>query len=399
MITQGFFILVSVYFFYFIFFKKFFVFGFKESFSIGLIFYIYLPLILIYFYNDLLIVTFPNFSGYKFVDIISIQYLSILLIASFFSGYVLTKKRARIFNFRQNYSNLTIFVTIFFILVLSFLIQNPNINIVILLSILCNLLAYRSKFSFIKKIFLLSLLAILFMYFSLEYSQARRHVIVILFISSFFFSLIIKSKIKFYLMFIAFLIVGILFTFLVTYLRTIILPGVHIDFILIPNLKNIISNYDFFPSFDNLMYIFNLKEYLYGKTLFKIFFSFIPREIWPTKPLDTNLLIVNLRQNFFVGGTSASITLLGEVFWNFGWPGTLVVFFLLGSLAKKFDKNFKKELYDSQLILLPSFTYLIFLLWRGSISTSLIIYLINIFFMFFLLNISKYVLIKKNIIN
>ena len=144
-------------------------------------------------------------------------------------------------------------------------------------------------------------------------------------------------------------------------------------------------------AFDNLLTIFNSEEYLYGKTLFKLFFSFIPREIWPTKPLDTNLLIVELRENnfVFVGGTSQSVTLLGEVFWNFGWIGTLIVFYIFGLFAKNFDLSFKNKIYDNQIILMVFFTYLTFILWRGSISTTLIIFFSNIFLLFILLNISK----------
>ena len=125
MINQGIFIIVSSLFFYFIFFKRFFAFGFKESFSFGLLFYIYLPLFFVYFYNEFLIRTFHNFNGYEFIDSLGIQYLTIMLILSFFIGYISLNKKVNLLNFRQNYSNKNIFLTIFFLLIL-FFFSNPK---------------------------------------------------------------------------------------------------------------------------------------------------------------------------------------------------------------------------------------------------------------------------------
>ena len=314
-------------------------------------------------------------------------------------GYISLNKKVNLFHFRQNYSNKNIFFSIFVLLIL-FFFEIPNINSVILISILCNLLIYNTKLNlFIKTLFFM-LLCLVFMYFSLEFSSARRHIIVILFISIFYISLIYESKIKVYLIFISIAISGILFVFLLTNLRSILITGDDTGFNLLPTLDAFLSNYDFMPAFDNLLTIFNSGEYLYGKTLFKFFFSFIPREIWPTKPIDTNLLIVELReQNFvFVGGTSQSVTLLGEVFWNFGWVGTFIVFYIFGLFAKNFDLNFKNKLCDNQIILLAFFTYLIFILWRGSISTTLVIFFSNVFLLFILLNISKLFLGQKKIL-
>lgn len=401
MINQGIFIIISSLFFYFIFFKRFFTFGFKESFCVGLFFYIYLPLFFVYFYNELLINTFKNFYGYEFIDILGIQYLTITLISSFILGYISLNKKVNLFNFRQNYSNKNIFLTIFVLLIL-FFFEIPHINNVILISILCNLLIYNTKLKlFIKTLFFL-LLCLVFMYFSLEFSDARRHIIVILFISVFFISLIHESKIKVYFIFILLAIAGILFVFLLTNLRSILITGDNSSYNLLPTLDAFISNYDFMPAFDNLLTIFNTGEYLYGKTLFKLFFTFIPREIWPTKPIDANLLIIELREsNFiFVGGTSQSVTLLGEVFWNFGWVGTFIVFYIFGLFAKNFDLCFKNKIYDNQIILMAFFTYLIFILWRGSISTTLVIFFLNVFLLFTLLNISKlFFRSEKKIIN
>ena len=125
------------------------------------------------------------------------------------------------------------------------------------------------------------------------------------------------------------------------------------------------------------------------------FFSIIPREFWPSKPLETTTLIVSLRENPFVGGTAHSVTLLGEVYWNFGWISVFFIFYLLGVFAKSFDLNKNKNLTDLQIIVLASLSYLIFILWRGGISTTLIIFLINLFYLVFVLKFLKFLFRKR----
>ena len=154
------------------------------------------------------------------------------------------------------------------------------------------------------------------------------------------------------------LIVAVFFN---TYMRSTIgnYSGLYDEVFQIPSLAALVANYDFMPAFDNFVYILNIDyDFLYGKSLFKIFYSFIPRDIWPSKPLDTNLLITGLRKNAFVGGTSQSITLMGELYWNFKSMGVFIFFFLLGLFSKNYDliKNDKKS--DIQLITLSLLSFL-----------------------------------------
>ena len=102
-----------------------------------------------------------------------------------------------------------------------------------------------------------------------------------------------------------------------------------------------------------------------------------------------------MRQNPFVGGSSQSVTLLGEIFWNFGWIGTFLFFYLIGGVAKNFDLIKQSKLFDSQLIFLASMVYLIFIFWRGSISTSLVSYILNLSFLFITLFISKFIFRRR----
>ena len=381
---------ISIIFLSFIFLRKKIFFGFKESFACALIFYIHIPLFIFYFYQDFLINNFPNFNVYKIQEILKIQYLSIIAIISFVLGYISLNKKIHILNLKANFNYSQIFIA-FLILFASFFISIPNINTVMLMFILVNLIVFKSNKSNSKKILYTIFLTLLFMYLSVHFSSARRHVIIIFFISLFFLSFLLKSKKSSYFVFSLLFFVGICFVFYVTYLRSLVFtPDLNSASII--GLGALIANYDFMSAFDNLVYIVGNSDFLYGKSLFKIFISFIPREIWPSKPLDTNLLIVGIRQNAFVGGSSQSVTLLGEVYWNFGWIGTIISFFLIGVFAKNFDLIKNDKLPDTQVIILSSLVYLIFIMWRGSISTSLVIYFCNIFFLLFILILVKTIL-------
>jgi len=137
----------------------------------------------------------------------------------------------------------------------------------------------------------------------------------------------------------------------------------------------LLVNADFAVAYDNYLFIIdNIRELgmLYGSSLIKMFIFFIPRVIWPSKPIDVQLLIVEENINFtFAGGTSQSMNLIGEVFWNFGTLGIPLIFFLLGILFKVIDKNIlsSSRFYKSLYIV---FSPTIFLIWRGAVSTTVV---------------------------
>ncbi len=70
-----------------------------------------------------------------------------------------------------------------------------------------------------------------------------------------------------------------------------------------------------------------------GRTLVAIPLAFIPRLVWPDKPGTATGQLFN--HEFFPGGTAdtyISPSNLGELYWNFGWPGMLVGLTLIGTL-------------------------------------------------------------------
>ena len=79
--------------------------------------------------------------------------------------------------------------------------------------------------------------------------------------------------------------------------------------------------------------------YLFGASLFKIFFAFIPRQIWADKPSGVQELIVEEHRNIFVGGTSQTTTMIGEFYWNFGIIGVAIAMAVIGYICNKIDFN------------------------------------------------------------
>lgn len=374
--------ITSLIIYYFVFFKKELIFGFKESFLAGLFVYTLFPLLFILFNENFLKDNFPLFKGFDTKDIIKAQYLILITLISFFIGYFLLNRKKKIFNLKQDFNLVEIIFAIFiFSITIFFRIEHTQPNIIIF--ILICLIIFKSNSNDRSKIFYTIIFTLLFMVFSIYWSPFRRDIIKILIITFFFISFFsVKTK-NFYLLIIVLTVVSFFSMVALTYSRT------ELDLSLSIDLKSFVANYDIFPAFENFIYIISNDIQLNDKTLFKIFYSWIPREIWEVKPIDTNRLIIDVRTNSFVGGTSAAITLLGEVYWNYGDIGVITFFILLGIIAKKFDSLDKNKFSDFELILFSSYSYLIFMMWRGSISTTLIIYLVNILLLIMSLLLAK----------
>lgn len=388
--------LISFLFYYFILKKNFFI-GFKECYGLGFFLYIIIPLALVLFYESKLIINFENFEGFNTQAIIKIYYLAGTSLFFFLLGYFSLKKRFKIIKIKQNFYQSEILLATLLSTFIFFYPINYIQPVLVMFSLLC-LFLYKSNVSSFKKIIFLIIFLIIFQYLSANISGARRDIIKLLLIFCFFLSLIIQRKTLIFFVIIL-TISSFFFILLTTYVRTSKL-GVfdNLDFNFFISFYEFISYYDFMSAFDNLIFIVSNEDFLYGKTLFKIFVAWIPREIWPTKPLDTTILIDQLRVNNFVGGTSFSVTLLGEIYWNFSWIGLFIFSYLIGVFAKNLDLTRKNELTDMQLIVFASLNYLIFVMWRGGISTSIINFLLNIFFILIVLYISRLVLkikIKK----
>jgi hypothetical protein len=112
-------------------------------------------------------------------------------------------------------------------------------------------------------------------------------------------------------------------------------------------------------------------DYQYGYTLGLLFNGLIPRIIWPDKP-DSSVGQLFNRQ-FGISAdpdTYISATHLGELYWNFGWPGIIVGMFaiglLLGTVGARFALSGAKSV--TNLLVLITTIYLVCLRFEGGIA-------------------------------
>jgi hypothetical protein len=115
-----------------------------------------------------------------------------------------------------------------------------------------------------------------------------------------------------------------------------------------------------------------------GGTLIAVPLAFIPRLIWPDKPDVATGLLFN--HEFFGGGdqnTYISPSHLGELYWNFGWPGAVLgllsIGVLLGLVAAKCCLA-ERSTVTRLLILLITINYLC-MGFEGAMSISYILWL------------------------
>ena len=149
------FILSTIIFYSLIFNQKEFFYGFKESFSTAIFFYIHLPLFLYYFYQDFLFDNFPYFNGYDLEKIIKIQYLTVLSFISFLIGFFVLKKKIYFLKIKRNFYLSEIIICILLLIGLLYY-RIPGLQPLILIYILICVVIERSKISNLKKLIYIS---------------------------------------------------------------------------------------------------------------------------------------------------------------------------------------------------------------------------------------------------
>ena len=148
-------------------------------------------------------------------------------------------------------------------------------------------------------------------------------------------------------------------------------------------------------AFDNLIYIVknsSLDNLLLGSTLIRPIFFLIPRSLWVEKPIDTSLLIIEERYGSlseFGGGTSQSITIVGELFWNFSYFGVFTGLLILALIIRSIDNVLCKTESLSTIYLLTILVPFFFIIWRGAFSSELVYTLISMIPIIFLIFLHK----------
>ena len=288
-------------------------------------------------------------------------------------------------------------LTIFFIISTILILLSNSIAPFLNLSLLVILFSYTYltvKNQKLKNLLLLAIFAYS-AFITLSISGSRVDLIKIFISSLFLYLFLSKKRIKItYILF--FLSIGFIGVIYITVMRTWSLEAdLGVDnifgaFTVIFNRNNgllglVLALGDIGIAYDNLIYLIrelNLSGLLMGSTLIRPLLILIPRSLWASKPLDTQTLIVEKRLgeglSEFGGGTSQSITLSGDFFWNFSYFGAFMGFLFFGFLIMFFDKKTHNCNSLSSLILIGVSIPFFFVVWRGAFSSQLIYTLFSI---------------------
>jgi hypothetical protein len=79
--------------------------------------------------------------------------------------------------------------------------------------------------------------------------------------------------------------------------------------------------------------------YQWGKTYLLVFLAWIPREVWPGKPIVNidNTIGQVVRGHNLLGSAGLPPGQIAELYYNFSYPGILAGCFLIGVLLRKVD--------------------------------------------------------------
>jgi hypothetical protein len=119
-------------------------------------------------------------------------------------------------------------------------------------------------------------------------------------------------------------------------------------------------------------------RYQNGDSILPLLAAFIPRLIWPNKPIDSTGQVFN--REFHVSvfrDVYISPSHLGELYWNFGWPGVLfgmpLIGWLLGYVNARCDLS--KRTSVTRLLVIATTIYLLCVRFEGSIAVEYVLWL------------------------
>lgn len=117
-------------------------------------------------------------------------------------------------------------------------------------------------------------------------------------------------------------------------------------------------------------------NYQYGATLTTIFIAWIPREIWPEKPVTNvdNTIGINVFGATTYGSGGVPPGIFAELYWNFWIPGVVLGCFLLGVFLKIIYQTFVNNIENPNIVLIYVINFMfIGLAFVGSSFSSVLI--------------------------
>jgi hypothetical protein len=115
----------------------------------------------------------------------------------------------------------------------------------------------------------------------------------------------------------------------------------------------------------------------HGYTLTPILSTFLPRILWSDKPdIPTGRLVNKLFHLSDVEDTYISPSHLGELYWNFGWPGVIVGMSLIGAICGVIGRfNLREAPTVTRLLVFALTIQLVVHGFEGSIAASYVVWL------------------------
>jgi hypothetical protein len=105
--------------------------------------------------------------------------------------------------------------------------------------------------------------------------------------------------------------------------------------------------------------------YTYGEQIAGSVGVFVPRAVWPSKPMDTGDVIAA------DAGFNVSASLWTELFVDFGWGGLLAGFISVGYLCASLDRWMGEARGRAPLVVVPMLAAIMMLLLRGSLQPTM----------------------------
>lgn len=158
---------------------------------------------------------------------------------------------------------------------------------------------------------------------------------------------------------------------------------------------------DFSIVYDDLIFLLKKltsgeAQYLFGFTLIKPLFYFIPRSIFPDKPESLSIIYSQtFNPGFAASGGSQPITIIGDLFWNLSYF-SLVPLFIFGGFLGWIDKCFSSHRGNMLFMGIVGVSFsIVFSILRGPIDNFAISFVFIFFGIRFLH--SKKVILTSNI--
>lgn len=108
-----------------------------------------------------------------------------------------------------------------------------------------------------------------------------------------------------------------------------------------------------FDSYQMFMRVVSTDFITYGRQLLGVIFFFVPRSLWPDKPIGSGYLVAHENGYFF---DNLSMNFFGEGYINFGLIGVILFAFFLGYVNARMDRKYWKEAGSS----IPLFSLIFF---------------------------------------